>query len=303
MQGIRELRGCGTAMVTPFLADGALDEAALARHVDFQIDGGVDFLVPCGTTGETPTLSQEEQLRVVSITLERAAGRVPVIAGAGGNSTRALIAMAEKLAALGVDGLLSVTPYYNKPTQEGLYQHYAALARSVDCAIVLYNVPGRTGCNLLPETVVRLAEITNVIGIKEASGSIGQITDVAVRMPDGFRLLSGDDNIILPLIAVGGCGVISVASNIAPAMMSEFTALCLAGQFDQARQRQGRIQALARGCFLETNPIPAKAALALMGRMGEHYRLPMVPMQADRRRRLQEILVAEGVLRHRAVAA
>lgn len=302
MTSIARLQGCGTALVTPFRDDGALDVAALADHVEFQIEEGIDFLVPCGTTGETPTLTLEEQLRVVEIVLEKANGRVPVIAGAGGNDTRRVIETAGSLAALGVDGLLSVTPYYSKPTQEGLYRHYAALAEAVDRPIVLYNVPGRTGSNLLPETVARLAAIPNVIGIKEASGSIVQITEVAVRLPPGFKLLSGDDGIVLPLIAVGGCGVISVVSNVAPREMGEFTRLCVAGRFAEARERQRQILELTRACFLETNPIPAKAALALMGRMRESYRLPLVPMAPENRRRLEEILIREGVLAAKTVA-
>ncbi|MEM7349899.1 MAG: 4-hydroxy-tetrahydrodipicolinate synthase [Acidobacteriota bacterium] len=295
MAGLETLEGCGTALVTPFQSDGQLDEAALADLVDFQIEEGVDFLVPCGTTGETPALDASEQLRVVEIVKERAARRVPIIVGAGGNCTGKVVAAAERFAALGVDGLLSVTPYYNKPTQEGLYQHYATLAEAVDTPIILYNVPSRTGANLLPETVLRLAELDGIAGIKEASASIAQITEIATRMPADFRLLSGDDGFVLPLIAIGGCGVISVVSNVAPRAMSEFTRLCLEGRFDAARLRQGQIHELTKACFLETNPIPAKAALAIMGKIREVYRLPMVPIGRENRKRLEEVLRREDL--------
>lgn len=296
MGSIDHLQGCGTALVTPFQSDGRLDEGALAELVDFQIEAGIDFLVPCGTTGETPTLEPAEQLRVVEIVIERARGRLPVVAGAGGNDTAKVIATARKLEKLGVDGLLSVTPYYNKPTQEGLFQHYQALADAVATPIVLYNVPGRTGSNLLPATVLRLAALEGVLGIKEASGSIAQMTEIATRMPAGFKLLSGDDGFVLPLIALGGCGVISVVSNVAPREMAEFTRLCLEGRFDAARERQRRIHELTKACFLETNPIPAKAALAMMGRLREVYRLPLVPMGSENRERLAEVLRSEGLL-------
>ena len=296
MAAIDNLAGCGTALVTPFRSDGGLDEGALAALVDFQLEDGIDFLVPCGTTGETPTLEMAEQLRVVEIVRQRAAGRVPVIAGAGGNNTSKVIAAAREMAAAWVDAVLSVTPYYNKPTQEGLYRHYATLAEAVDVPIVLYNVPGRTGCNLLPATVLRLAELEGVIGIKEASASIAQMTEIASRMPEGFKLLSGDDGFVLPLAAIGGCGVISVVSNFAPRAMGEFNRLCLEGRFAEARERQGHLHELTRAAFLETNPIPAKAALAMMGRIEEVYRLPLVPMTGDSRRRLEEILEREGLL-------
>lgn len=296
MAGLESLAGCGTALVTPFQADGSLDEAALAALVAYQLEGGVDFLVPCGTTGETPTLDRCERRRVVETVLRAADGRVPVIAGAGGNHTAGVIAAARDMAALGVDGLLSVTPYYNKPTQEGLYQHYRALAEAVELPIVLYNVPGRTGVNLLPDTVLRLAALPGIAGVKEASASVAQMTAIAVGMPAGFRLLSGDDGFVLPLIALGGCGVISVVSNVAPEVMSRFTRLCLEGRFADARALQGTIQALTEACFLETNPIPAKAALAMMGRIEEVYRLPMVPIGDHHRRRLRATLSQQGLL-------
>lgn len=296
MQRHPELRGCGTALVTPFQANGRIDEAALADLVEFQIAGGVDFLVPCGTTGETPSLSLAEQVRVVEVVRERTRGRVPIVAGAGGNNTRSVIATARVMGELGVDAVLSVTPYYNKPTQEGLFQHFSALADAVETPVLLYNVPGRTGSNLSPETVLRLAEHQRVIGIKEASARMAQMTEVATRMPPGFQLLSGDDGFVLPLIAIGGCGVISVVANIAPREMSNFTHLCLEECFDEARLLQGRIHELTKACFLATNPIPAKAALAMMGRIHEVYRLPMVRLDQQRRRQLRDVLSREGLL-------
>ncbi len=294
--GPPRLTGCGTALVTPFQRDGSLDEAALRRLVDFQLGAGVDFLVPCGTTGETPTLSDAEQRRVVEIVLESVAGRVPVVAGAGGNATAKVIESARAMAGLGVDAVLSVAPYYNKPPQEGLYRHFASLAEAVDVPIVLYNVPGRTSSNLLPETVLRLAEIDTVIGVKEASASIAQMTEIATHMPQDFSLLSGDDGFVLPLIALGGCGVISVVSNVAPREMSTFTRMCLEGRFDEARRQQSHIHELTKACFIETNPIPAKAALAMMGLIEEVYHLPLVPISDGARQRLERTLSREGLL-------
>ena len=296
MAGIEKLRGCGTALVTPFGSDGQIDFGALAELVEFQLEGGIDFLVPCGTTGETPTLSRAEQARVVETVRERARGRVPVVAGAGGNDTAAVIEAARAMKGSGADALLSVAPYYNKPPQEGLYQHFAALAEAAAMPILLYNVPGRTGSNLLPATVLRLARLEWIAGVKEASGSIAQITEIAVGMPAGFRLLSGDDGMTLPLIAIGGCGVISVVSNIAPREMGELTRLCLEGRFEVAREHQRRIFELTRACFLDSNPIPVKAALAMMGRIEEAYRLPLVPLPRERRREVEEILQREGLL-------
>ncbi len=227
--------GTGYAVSTPFQPDFSLDEAALRKLVQRQIRGGVDFLVPCGTTGENPTLTRREHLRVVEITLEESAGRVPVLAGAGGYNTQEVIELARELESLGADGLLSVTPYYNKPTQEGLYQHYRAIARSSRLPIVLYNVPGRCGTNLEPATVKRLAEIENIVGIKEASGNISQMAALANAVPDDFAILSGDDAIVLPLFALGGRGVISVASNEIPAEMAQLCRHGLRGEFDEAR--------------------------------------------------------------------
>jgi 4-hydroxy-tetrahydrodipicolinate synthase len=296
MARFRTFTGCGTALVTPFRPGGALDEAALGELVDFQIAGGIDFLVPCGTTGESVTLTLEEHLKVVEIVVGRAAGRVPVVAGAGGYDTRHVVELARALAGRGVDGLLSVTPYYNKPTQEGLYRHYEALAGAVELPIVLYNVPGRTAVNLLPATVARLAALDNVVGVKEASGSLAQMTELAAILPAGFALLAGDDGAVLPLVALGGHGVVSVVSNLVPGRMARFTRLCLDGRLAAARAELPGLLELTRGCFLETNPIPVKAGLSMMGRIAEVYRLPLVPMAADNRRQLAEILRREGVV-------
>src|ERR1700681_1934203 len=236
--------GCGTAMVTPFRRDGALDEATLIRLIHRQIEAGIDFLVPCGTTGESPTLSREEHLRVVELTVDVAKGKVPVLAGAGGDNTAEVIALARELAAIGADGILSVTPYYNKPTQEGLYQHYGAIAAAVPLPIVVYSVQGRTGVNVEPLTVKRLAEIENIVGIKEASGNISQMAAILNVVPDDFIVLSGDDAITLPLIALGGRGVISVVSNEIPAEMARLTRLGLGEDFASAREIHRRFHPL-----------------------------------------------------------
>lgn len=302
MQALKTLRGCGTALITPFQANGKIDLGALRDFVEFQLEGGVDFLVPCGTTGETPTLSRNEQIQVVELVHKTAAGRVPVVAGAGGNNTQAVIETARAMKEAGADALLSVAGYYNKPPQEGLFRHFAALAEAVEMPIVLYNVPGRTSSNLLPATVLRLARLEWIAGIKEASANIAQMTEIAIGMPSGFLLLSGDDGFVLPLVAIGGCGVISVVANIAPREMSTFTRFCLDGRFEEARVMQRQIHELTRGCFLETNPIPVKAALAMMGRAREEYRLPLVPMGAERRRELEAILLQERMLTPAVVA-
>jgi 4-hydroxy-tetrahydrodipicolinate synthase len=288
--------GTGTALVTPFRIDGALDEAALRTLIKRQIDGGIDFLVPCGTTGESPTLTHEEHLRIVEIAVEAAMGKVPVLAGAGGYNTGEVIALARELAALGVDGILSVTPYYNKPTQEGLYQHYRAIAETVPLPIILYSVQGRTGVNIEPATVKRLAQVENIIGIKEASGNISQMAAILNSVPDDFIVLSGDDAITLPLVALGGRGVISVVSNEIPAEMSQLTRLALQGDFAGAREIHRRYHSLMEVNFVESNPIPVKAALAEMGLLEPVWRLPLVPPKAENQARIRAVLASLGLL-------
>jgi len=296
MAGLRDLKGCGTALVTPFQSDGRIDEKALERLVDFQIRGGIDFLVPCGTTGENATLTLEEHLRVIEIVKKRAGGKVPIIAGAGGYNTAKVIDMAKRVASLGVDGLLSVTPYYNKPTQEGLFQHFRAIAEAVDLPMIMYNVPGRTSTNLLPDTVVRLSTMDTIVGIKEASGDISQIGELAVKVPDHFKIISGDDANTLPIIALGGVGVISVVSNQAPSMVKELTHHCLAGNFKKARELQRKLYPLMKLNFIETNPIPVKAGLAMMGFIEESYRLPMVCMAKENKEKLRRAMKELGLI-------
>jgi 4-hydroxy-tetrahydrodipicolinate synthase len=285
-----QFTGCGTALVTPFQVDFSLDEAALRKLVQRQLNGGVDFLVPCGTTGENPTLTRREHLRVVEITLEESAGKIPVLAGAGGYNTHEVAELARELESLGADGLLSVTPYYNKPTQEGLYQHYREIARSTRLPIVLYNVPGRCGTNLEPSTVKRLAAIENIVGIKEASGNISQMSALANAVTNEFTILSGDDAITLPLFALGGRGVISVAANEIPAEMAQLCRHGLRGEFDQARTIHRKYLPLMEINFVESNPIPVKAALALMGLLEPVWRLPMVPPRVENRMRIHTVL-------------
>jgi len=282
--------GCGTAMVTPFHPDGSLDEATLRLLVQRQLDAGIDFLVPCGTTGESPTLSHEEHLRVVEITLELAKSRVPVLAGAGGYNTCEVISLAQELAAIGVDGILSVTPYYNKPTQEGLYQHYKALASAVSLPIILYSVQGRTGVNIEPATVKRLASVQNIVGIKEASGNIAQMAAILNAVHSDFLVFSGDDAITLPLIALGGRGVISVASNEIPAEMTLLTRLALQNDVPAARQLHRRYLPLMEVNFVESNPIPVKAAMAELGLLKPVWRLPLVAPGRESMARIRAVL-------------
>jgi 4-hydroxy-tetrahydrodipicolinate synthase len=282
--------GCGTAMVTPFHPDGSLDEATLRLLVQRQLHAGIDFLVPCGTTGESPTLSREEHLRVVEITLELAKDRVPVLAGAGGYNTSEVIPLAQELAAMGVDGILSVTPYYNKPTQEGLYQHYKALASAVSLPIILYSVQGRTGVNIEPATVKRLASVQNIVGIKEASGNIAQMAAILNAVHSDFLVFSGDDAIALPLIALGGRGVISVASNEIPAEMTLLTHLALQNDFPAARQLHRRYLPLMEVNFVESNPIPVKAAMAELGLLKPVWRLPLVAPGREGMARIRAVL-------------
>jgi 4-hydroxy-tetrahydrodipicolinate synthase len=291
MQDIANLKGCGTALVTPFNEDLSIDEDSLRRFVDFQIGEGIDFLVPCGTTGESATLSDSEQRRVVQIVLEQARGRVPIIAGAGGNNTAHVKALAREYERMGVQALLSVSPYYNKPMQEGLFQHFKAIAEATSLPIIVYNVPPRTNVNILPDTIARLAEIPNIIGVKEASGDISQIAEIIARVPARFKVFSGDDSMTLPLIAVGGVGLISVASNEAPGKMTALTKACLENNWDEARRMNRESFALMKANFIETSPGPVKAALAMMGKIKEVYRLPMVPVTPETRDKLRAVLV------------
>ena len=297
-----QFTGCGTALVTPFQLDFSLDEAALRKLVQRQLNAGVDFLVPCGTTGENPTLTRREHLRVVEITLEESAGKIPVLAGAGGYNTQEVAELARELESLGANGLLSVTPYYNKPTQEGLYQHYREIARSTRLPIVLYNVPGRCGTNLEPSTVKRLAAIENIVGIKEASGNISQMSALANAVPNEFTILSGDDAITLPLFALGGRGVISVAANEIPAEMAQLCRHGLRGEFDQARGIHRKYLPLMEINFVESNPIPVKAALALMGLLEPVWRLPMVPPRVENRMRIHTVLDSLELVERSSVA-
>jgi len=289
--------GCGTALVTPFRKDLSLDEEAVRRLARRQVEAGIDFLVPCGTTGESPTLTHAEQRRVVEITIEEARrGKIPVVAGAGGNNTAHVIEMAREFQALGADGILSVSPYYNKPTQEGLYQHYKALAAAVPLPIILYNIPGRTGVNIEPATVKRLSEIDNIIGVKEASGNISQMAAVLDLLPERFIVLSGDDAITLPLMSLGGRGVISVSSNEIPAEMTRITKLALANDFAAAREIHRRYSRLMDANFIETNPGPVKAAMALMGLLEPVFRLPMVPPKPENLAKIRSALEAVGLV-------
>jgi 4-hydroxy-tetrahydrodipicolinate synthase len=288
--------GCGTALVTPFRKDQSLDEETLRKLVRRQIEAGIHFLVPCGTTGESPTLTHAEHLRVVAITIEEAKGKVPVLAGAGGYNTAEVIEMAKELHKMGADGLLSVTPYYNKPTQEGLFQHYRAIAHAVPLPIVVYNIQGRTGVNVEPATLKRLAEIENIVGVKEASGNIGQMATVCHLLPEPFIVLSGDDSTVIPLISLGGRGVISVVANEIPAEFARLTQLALAGDFAGARAIQRKWFALMDVNFCEVNPGPVKAAMAMMDLLEPVWRLPMVPPSESNRGKIEAVLQAAGLL-------
>jgi 4-hydroxy-tetrahydrodipicolinate synthase len=298
----RGFTGCGTALVTPFRKDLSLDEETLRRLVRRQIAAGINFLVPCGTTGESPTLSHEEHLRVVAITLEEAKGKVPVLAGAGGYNTHHVIELARECERMGAEGILSVTPYYNKPTQEGLYHHFKAIAASISLPVILYNVPPRTNVNIDPATVRRLAEIENIIGVKEASGNIAQITQVIQQVPEEFLVLSGDDALTLPLAAMGGRGIISVASNVIPAEMTQLAQLCLAGNFGEARAMQRKWMPLLEVNFIETNPTPVKAAMAEMGLLEPVFRLPLVPPRTENLAKIRTVLESLALLERVHVA-
>lgn len=297
------LRGCGTALVTPFKADGSIDEEALRALVAWQVESGIDFLVPCGTTGETPTLTREEWLQVIGITVEVAAGRVPIVAGATSNSTRDAVEKAQAAGAQpGVDAILTASPYYNKPTQEGQYQHFKAVAEAVDKPVLLYNVPGRTGANIEPGTLVRLSQVRNIAGVKEASGNISQIAEVCNSVPEGFLVFSGDDSITLPVIALGGVGIISVASNEIPREMAEMTRAALNNDWDTARRIHRKYLGLMQANFIESNPLPVKAVLAMMEKIQEVYRLPLLPMRKDTRSKLHKVAVEAGLVARAAAA-
>jgi len=293
----RDFTGVGSALVTPFTRNGDLDEAAVRRLARRQIDAGVHFLIPCGTTGETPTLTDAERLRIVEIVVEEANGKVPVLAGAGGYDTRELIHTAAEMARRGANGFLSVTPYYNKPTQEGLYQHYRAFAESTPLPIIVYNVPGRTGVNVEPSTLARLAAIPNIVGVKEASGNVTQMCEICRAVPADFLVLSGDDALTLPLMAVGGHGIISVASNEIPSEMVEMVQHAERNDFAAARAVHARILPLMSINFVESNPIPVKSAMAAMGLLEESYRLPMVPPRPESKEKILGVLKALGLLK------
>jgi 4-hydroxy-tetrahydrodipicolinate synthase len=296
-----QLRGCGTALVTPFTQEGAVDEAALRSLVAWQIESGIDFLIPCGTTGETPTLSHDEWLRVIDVTIEVVAGRVPVMAGATSNSTQEAVAKAKEVSSRpGVDAILTASPYYNKPTQEGQYRHFKAIAEAVNKPVILYNVPGRTSANIEPATLARLSEVPNIAGVKEASGSITQIAEVLNLVPETFLVFSGDDAITLPVIALGGVGIVSVASNEIPREMADMTRAALANDWQTARALHRKYLPLMQANFIESNPMPVKAVLAMMGKIQEIYRLPLLPMRRDTRSKLQKIATDVGVLARQA---
>jgi 4-hydroxy-tetrahydrodipicolinate synthase len=291
-----QLRGCGTALVTPFHQDGSIDDAALRALVAWQIESGIDFLVPCGTTGETPTLNHDEWLYVIDTTIEVAAGRVPIVVGATSNSTHDAVEKAKEVAArLGVDAILTASPYYNKPTQEGQYRHFKAIAEAVpEKPIILYNVPA---------TLARLAEIPNIIGVKEASGNMTQIAEAINSVPETFLVFSGDDAVTLPVIALGGVGVVSVASNEIPHEMTLLTRAALNNDWLTARALNRKYLPLMQANFIESSPLPVKAVLAMMGKIEENYRLPLLPMRRDTRSKLQKIAMEAGVIAKAATAA
>jgi 4-hydroxy-tetrahydrodipicolinate synthase len=283
-------KGVFTALVTPFEQDGSIDERWLRELVEAQIKGGVAGLVPVGTTGESPTVDHRENIEIIRIVIEQANGRVPVIAGTGSNSTQEAIEMTARAKELGADASLQVAPYYNKPSQEGFYRHFTAIADAVDLPMIVYNIPGRTGKNIENETMLRLAGHPNIVGVKEASGSFTQVMELIERKPASFSLLSGDDNLLLPIAALGGDGVISVASNLVPEMMVELTNECLAGNMANARALHYRLLPLFRVLFIETNPIPIKYALSLKGMLKEVYRLPLCPLSDPQKRQVERVV-------------
>jgi 4-hydroxy-tetrahydrodipicolinate synthase len=282
--------GCGTALVTPFTREGAVDEAGVRRLARRQIDAGIHFLVPCGTTGESPTLTEDERVRVVQLVVEEAAGKVPVLAGAGGYDTKDVIQTGKRMKQAGAGGILSVTPYYNKPTPEGLFQHYSAIAGEVGLPIIVYNVPGRTGCNVDVATLVRLSGVPGIVGVKEASGNITQMVEVCGAVPKDFLVLSGDDALTLPLMAVGGRGLISVAGNEVPGEMARMVEQSERNDFAAARRIHNQLLPLMMVNFIESNPIPVKSAMAALGLLEEVYRLPMVPPREASRAKIRQVL-------------
>jgi len=290
------LTGCGTALVTPFAADGSVDEKALRALVAWQIDEGIDFLVPCGSTGEAVTMTTDEHLRAVAITAEVAAGRVPIVAGAGSNDTARAVTMSRALAGVGATHLLHVTPMYNKPPQRGLLAHFRAVADASELPVVLYNVPGRTAINLAADTTLELALHPRIVAIKEASGDLAQITDIIQRAPTEFSVLSGDDALTFAVIALGGHGLISVVSNATPRLMTELVTSARRGDFDRARALNSQLAPWMRAAFVESNPIPAKAALQMMGRIGPTLRLPLVPLNPAHEPTVRAALVTAGAL-------
>jgi len=292
------MRGCATALVTSFKADGTVDEQRMRALVERQINGGVRLLVPCGTTGESATMSEAEDAAVIGLTVEVARGRARVIAGAGSNATAAAIEYSQRARDLGADAVLQVAPWYNKPTQEGLYAHFRAIAESIpETPIMLYNVPGRTSSNIAAQTVLRLAkDCENIVAIKEASGNLSQIMEILRERPANFCVLSGDDAVTLPLIALGGEGIVSVASNEIPDLMSQMTELALDGNWTEARALHYRLLPLMEVNFIESSPGPVKAAMAMMGLLEENFRLPLVPIQEKSRVKIREVLTELGVL-------
>ncbi|NCN05957.1 MAG: 4-hydroxy-tetrahydrodipicolinate synthase [Spirochaetales bacterium] len=289
-------RGVYTALVTPFKSDGSVDEVALRNLVDAQIAGGVQGIVPVGTTGESPTVTHKENIQIVGIVIDQAAGRVPVIAGTGSNNTQEAIDMTTQAKELGAAASLQVAPYYNKPNQEGLYLHFWTLAEKVDLPLIVYNIPGRSSVNIETSTLMELANHRNIVGVKEASGNISQMMDVLSQRPANFSVLSGDDNLVFPLIALGGDGVISVASNIIPGEMSQFVNTCLDGKWDEARCQHYALLPLFRAMFFDTNPLPIKYALSLTGVMEAHYRLPMIVPKEEIRQKIHQVLIDQGIL-------
>ena len=292
------MRGCATALVTPFKSDGSIDEARMRALVDRQINGGVKLLVPCGTTGESATMTEEEDARVIGMTIDVARGRAKVIAGAGSNSTASAIEYSKRAGELGADAVLQVAPWYNKPTQEGLYAHFHAIAEAVpDMPIMLYNVPGRTSSNIAAQTTLRLArDCENVVAVKEASGNLSQIMEILRERPNGFAVLSGDDAVTLPLIALGAAGIVSVASNEVPDLLSQMTNLALDGKWDEARAVHYRLLPLMEVNFIESSPGPVKAAMAMMGLLDENFRLPLVPITEKSRGKIREVIAELGLV-------